>query len=150
MQFCQPHWDTMREEVAKRGLSAYVPDDGHETAYRLERALKQDEDTIDNFDPLMYMHWAIAGNSMDVLSDIGGDPTWLFMDWTQHPEEEVRSDEAFLAAVQCPICILNLASHFHDLHCPDPNCQKEPGQTFDWMIERAGQDAEDKARSFHE
>lgn len=51
----------MREAVKARGMENLVADSGEAAIGQLERQI-QGEDSIDTFDPLMHMHWAILAN----------------------------------------------------------------------------------------
>jgi|SRR5882757_8318311 len=73
MQFCQTHWGKMREAVKLRGMESLVPDTGEKVVSQLQRQM-EGEDSIDTFDPLMGMHWAILGNIPAYYSIAEGCP----------------------------------------------------------------------------
>lgn len=125
MRFCQPHWDSLREKVDKRGLTPLVADDGREAAHRFQRELSG-ERSVDTFDPLMGAHNVIASNAMQFAADAGVDPRQMF-------DAEAPDD------VQCPVCFLNGIARRHDEECEDPNCDGF-GKTFEWMLDRAADD----------
>lgn len=49
MNWCKPHWERLRQFVDKKGLTKFVPTNGAEA----KRRLTSNEDTVENFDPLM-------------------------------------------------------------------------------------------------
>jgi hypothetical protein len=56
MRFCQPHWDQLRDAIAKRGLAHLVARHGAELVERLERQSEDGVVTKDTYDPLMDAH----------------------------------------------------------------------------------------------
>lgn len=110
MKMCQPHWDTLRDAIKARGLSALVAESGQQAIDNLGSELAHGP-TIDNFDPLMGAFWAITSN----LSDI--DPRTLFMD-------------------DCGLCFANKE---HEQRCQVPDCEGG-ATYFDSWIERAADD----------
>lgn len=132
MRFCQPHWDTMRAAVDERGMAALVPEGGARAAEEVLARLLEGEESLDVFDPLMWMHMAIWSRAMSVLAGVGSDPMLLMVDWSTVPE--VASDDAFTEAAACPLCVLDLLAWEHDARCTDEACQKEPGPIVgDWI-----------------
>lgn len=123
-----PHWETLRAAIDARGLSSLVAESGEEAATKMMYAT-QEGTTIDNFDPLMMAHNAIFSNSLTFAADFLG-PNGLMMLQVDIPEE-----------LQCPICFLNHLVGLHDMQCVDPECQAPRGINYDWMIERAADDA---------
>lgn len=51
-QFCQPHWDELREAIGQAGLGGWIADTGEEVTRRLQRQ-QTDGWTVDTFEPLM-------------------------------------------------------------------------------------------------
>ena len=127
MKFCQPHWEQLRAAIAKRGLSALVAEGGEQAARNLVRELEEGQ-SIDSFDPLMAAHNAIFSNAMQFASDAGQNPL-IMLDGTA-PDE-----------MQCPVCFLNGMSDHHDEQCTDVACQRPKGYRYEWMIDRAADDA---------
>src|SRR6266496_1701736 len=73
MQFCQAHWDKMRESVKSHGMESLVSDSGIEVLEKIKQQF-QGVDSISTYDPLMDMHWAILGNLPPYLSFKEGCP----------------------------------------------------------------------------
>lgn len=128
VRMCMPHWERLRVAIADRGLSALVAESGEQAARNLASEV-EDGPSIDNFDPLMSAHNAIAANAMDTLGSIGANPLMLLTSDPDHPEYE------------CPICCLNALSAEHDATCTEPSCQKPKGLTFDDWIDKAADGA---------
>lgn len=128
MQFCIPHWESLRAAIDARGLSTLVSQSGEEADTKAMYA-HQDGTNIDNFDPLMQAHDAIAGNSVQYAYDFIGDAAIMLL-------QKDTSEE-----LQCPICFLNHLIKLHDAQCVDSRCEAPRGATYDWMIERAADDA---------
>ena len=63
MQFCQQHWDSMREAVRLRGMEHLVARSGEEAVADLTAQLEGTA-TQQNWDPLMAAHWAILTRVM--------------------------------------------------------------------------------------
>lgn len=92
MQFCQPHWDDLREAIRKVGLEAWVSESGEAVARAIADQIETGNVTIDNFDPLMDAHFAIASN---VASECHrqGDPGLVMI---------------LITEPICPLCLANL------------------------------------------
>jgi hypothetical protein len=58
MQFCQPHWDALRNAIKARGIYGLVAKSGEQA---VQDIADQFNGTASPFDPLMNAHWAIAG-----------------------------------------------------------------------------------------
>lgn len=128
MKFCLPHWDALRAKIDERGLTSLVSEGGAAAAENLVSELDHGT-TIDNFDPLMSAHFSIAGNAMEIAKSVGADPMAMLVGAPDHPEWE------------CPVCFLNWLSDEHDRTCTEPACMKEKGMRFEWMLDRAADDA---------
>jgi hypothetical protein len=133
MKFCQPHWDKMRAAVDARGMTPLLADSGEEMATRLERQISDGETTIDNFDPLMDMHWAILNNT---------DPRVLLMPGDVCPL--CHANEMHKQVCEHLIGCMD-ESHGHHVpwqppHGPFPD-NHEHETYFEWMIDRAADDA---------
>jgi hypothetical protein len=121
------HWERLKAAIDARGLSALIAETGQDAGQRLISGMA-DGPSIDNFEPLMEAHNAIVSNAMTFVEDrycqsplliMGGDPE----------------------APDCPICCLNWLHLEHDKHCTKPNCDYPKAATYDWMIDRAADDA---------
>lgn len=67
MQFCQPHWDSLKGAIDERGISRFIAPDG---AAAGKEAAAQIEGTTDPKvapDPLMQAHWMITGRVLDIV-----------------------------------------------------------------------------------
>lgn len=133
MKFCSAHWDALRQKIADRGLEHLVAQGGEMAVKQLSDQLDTGDVTRDNFDPLMSAHWAVCGNAMEALSQAGISPLYLFGDMSHAPEG--RSD--------CPLCELN---YLHKTSCTDPRCALDKEAGYDWMLDRAADDALQLAR----
>jgi len=91
MRFCQPHWDELRQAIHKVGLDAWVPDSGEKAMAAMASQIEQGTTTIDNFDPLMGAHNAIAINMGEACRNNGDATLALFM----------------IAEPICPLCLGN-------------------------------------------
>lgn len=144
MQICQDHWNKMRAEIERLGLSHLVAQGGGEAASRLQAELKGAPGET-TFDPLMSMHWAICGNAMETLRLASGHPPlYLLSDGPEDPVDLERAPTASRTTwPRCPLCFLNLA---HEISCTNERCQLPKRTGYDWMIERAGEDAFNRAK----
>lgn len=125
MQFCMPHWESLKQAIDARGLAVLISEDGEEATNKLVSTMEEGIH-LDNFDPLMSAHNSIFGNAVYTASSMGLD-ILVMLNPNSRPE------------YQCPICFLNCACKHHDEVCDEKDCPK--GVTFDWMINRAADDA---------
>lgn len=44
MNFCQPHWDLLREKIRAAGLSSLISDDGAEAMGKMVKQIKGEEE----------------------------------------------------------------------------------------------------------
>ncbi len=100
MNFCQPHWDRLRAEVDRRGLSGFLPDSGEQGASQLQRAAEESEPSIDSFDPLMAANLAIFSAALSLVGVV-----------LMTPNED--------GSPRCPLCYLQAR---HDEECTDEGC----------------------------
>lgn len=159
MNFCQEHWSQLREKIAERGLNHLVAKDGEmamaQIADQLERAGDDETVTPVNFDPLMSAWSAIGTNTMDTIRRAGGNPLYLLSGETDpiefehfHPDladqTRRRLEEAGAELVwpHCGLCYLGLA---HELTCRHASCTLPRIDGYAWMLDRAADDARDKA-----
>lgn len=140
MKFCQEHWDRLRAKIDERGL-AHLVGAGDLAAAQVKDQLKQGVTPV-NFDPLMSAHWGIVANVVHVLeagsADAPGDVLYLM---SAGPEEPVAAREN-CTWPRCPLCFLNLA---HDLACTDERCTLDRERGYDWMLDRAADEAKAQA-----
>jgi hypothetical protein len=94
MQFCQPHWDKLRDAIAAEGLADLVACDGAHAVRQIAAEVEQGKRTLATFDPLMGAHWAIVGRI------------------AEHQPGVVLIDG-------CPICWVQDG---HERTCTDPAC----------------------------
>jgi len=138
MKFCQAHWDKMRAAVEARGLTPLVaPDREHAIANVIDE-IEQGKQTLDNFDPLMSMHWNIAGNLMELLGRSFG---YLLScrEGDEDPIDVTRIEDYALKAKfigkkwpLCPICYANIA---HEISCDSKKCNLAKSNGYDICIE---------------
>jgi hypothetical protein len=121
VQFCQLHWNALREAIARHGLSALVPDSADTALASLREELAGVERTIDTYDPLMAAHFAIINNLMEEFGLV------------------VMIDEG------CPLCHANEA---HARQCTDVNCALV--NPYDEYIELAAAGQVEVWKSFRE
>lgn len=64
MRFCQDHWNKLKDAVKCQGMWGMVATSGEEAC---DRTVSQIEDGPQpgNFDPLMEIHWMIAGRVIE-------------------------------------------------------------------------------------
>lgn len=135
MKFCDAHWSSLREAIETRGLTALIAESGEEAATKTMRQL-EGEDSIDSYEPLLAACAAISGNTMDYITRAGGNPLYLL---ANRPEDPVEGYVGFEGHTwpRCPLCYINLV---HEVAC-DGKCDLSRTAGFDWMIERAADDA---------
>ena len=129
MRFCESHWSKLRKAIDDRGLTPFVAKDGHVAMAQMVKQVEENHAGKDTFDPLMGAHWAISCNVMDFLGRAGGPSAALRM----------------LTGDICPLCEINEA---HERTCTDPLCKLDKKVGYDWMIDRAADDALDRAREY--
>lgn len=140
MKFCQPHWDALRDAIEARGLSDLIAPDGETAAMQMVDALKREETTAANFDPLMNAHFAIASNVMGIMSSAGANPLYLMADDEVAPEDPVTGygkEHEEKTWPRCPLCYLNLA---HEVSCTDKRCKLDKKAGYDFFIDKAADD----------
>ena len=91
MKFCQSHWDDLRAAIDAVGLGAWVPDDGERAMRNQVELMAGAEPTVDNFDPLMSAHWAIASNMISACRENGDNALAMVL----------------LGGPVCPLCLGN-------------------------------------------
>lgn len=129
MKFCTGHWHRLRKAVDDRGLTPFIANDGRTAIAQMVKQIETRDDTKATFDPLISAHWAIVGNVMDTLGRAGEPSAALHM----------------LTGDICPLCEINEA---HEQTCSDPSCRLDKKAGYDWMIDRAAEDALGKARAY--
>ena len=135
MRFCQRHWGMMRAAVEARGMSALVAQGGQSAVANMVDELHHGSNT-DNFDPLMAMHWNIAGNLMEKLGPsamylmTGGAEDPIDVDRVAAPE--LKKKYRGKTWPRCPICYANTA---HEFTCNGPACSLAKADGYDACIE---------------
>ena len=144
MKFCQDHWDLLRKRIDDRGLSHLVAKSGEVAVSQMQQQILEREVTKESFDPLMSAHWAIASNVMQMLDSAGMNPLYLMsagdedkVDARYGPKYEGRTWP------RCPLCYINLA---HEVSCTDARCRMPKENGYDWMLDRAADEALTHAR----
>jgi hypothetical protein len=127
MKFCLSHWQQLRAAIDARGLTPLVSDGGRSVIEKTVDQLRTGAQTLDNFDPLMSAHWAIVMNVSRLLDDVGYNPLVLMAAPPDAPDH-----------AQCPLCHIN---KLHKETCTNPQCQLEKESGYDWMIDRAADEA---------
>jgi len=144
MQFCLDHWNLLKQRIDDRGLTHLIAKDGHVAAEQAATQIQEAGVTAQTFDPLMSAQWAISGNVMDFLHRSGMNPLYLMSggeedkcDGTYGPQYEGRPWP------RCPLCYINFA---HEVSCKDLECTLDKVRGYDWMLDRAADDALKQAR----
>lgn len=66
MKSCQPHWDKLRADIDKYGLSHLVPQDGFVAAQLLAKEISGEANPID-FDPLMSAYMQLTSAALNFV-----------------------------------------------------------------------------------
>lgn len=138
---CQDHWDRLRAAIEARGLGHLVGDDGAQAGRRMVSELQEGQ-SAKNYDPLMASFYAIGSNAMETIRRSGNDPLYLMMGG---PEDPVVGFPGYEDRTwpKCSLCYLGLA---HEMTCRDPTCDLPRVDGYAWMIDRAADDAAEKAK----
>jgi hypothetical protein len=121
MKFCQRHWDMMRAAVTAMGMEPLVASGGEAAVANLVDEIAHGA-TVDNFDPLMAMHWNIATN---LLGKLGSSGLYLMSDGPEDAIDVEQLREEFRDKYQgktwprCPVCYANIA---HEISCRETRC----------------------------
>lgn len=142
MKFCQDHWDRLRALIVDRGMDGLVARGGADATRRMIDELQAGRNT-DNFDPLMAAHWAIANNAMEHIARAGGNPLYLMGEGPEDPCVGYGAENEGRTWPRCPLCYINLV---HELTCKGGGCTLPRKGGYDWMLERAADDARDQWR----
>lgn len=147
MNGCHVHWMMLRAAIDERGLMHLVADDGPAAARRMASEFEEGR-SAKNYDPLMGAWFAILSNAMETIKAAGGNPLYS-MASPDVPETPVDKDQIARAGLpedatwpRCVVCYLNLA---HRITCRDERCTLDRERGYDWMIDRAADDALQKA-----
>lgn len=119
MNFCQEHWDLLREKIYAAGLESLIADTGAEVAERLADNLSTEETTLSNYDPLMSAMFALTNHA--------------YMQMGDHNARKCLLDG------DCPICIANM---IHEASCEDEHCTLE----FERFYENAVADEVERSK----
>lgn len=120
MKFCLPHWTKMRAAIEARGMTPLVAENGQSAIANLADELQRGQ-TLDNFDPLMAMHWNIVNNVMEKL----GQNAFYLLGAEDAPEDPIDVEKITAADApalrvkyagktwpRCPLCYINIAHEF--------------------------------------
>lgn len=134
----------MRQKIDDRALTQLIAKDGQVAVSQMASQIQERDVTKDNFDPLMSAHWAIAGNVMQMLSSAGMNPLYL-MSGGDEDKVDARYGPKYEGRTwpRCPLCYINLA---HEVSCTNPKCTMPKERGYDWMLDRAADDALAQAR----
>lgn len=99
MKFCLPHWDALKAEIERLGMTALIAKSSEELHERLKNELESGT-TKDTFDPLMGAHNLIVSRALDMVG--------LELMGKNEDGSEI-----------CPLCYLNAA---HKRGCKEPGC----------------------------
>lgn len=133
MKFCRPHWETLQDALAARGLKGLITESGEDAATKMRRQA-DGEDSIDSYEPLLEAHMAIAGNAIDVIADAGGDWRYLLGGDAEDPIEGHKGQ----MWPRCPLCYINKA---HEINCKAGKCELPLETGYDYMIDKAADQA---------
>lgn len=120
MQFCESHWESLKEAIVEEGMEVLVAETRDGIATKLQRQMQDGALNVDNFDPLWGAFTAIMGYSLEWITDNIG----------------FRTMTGLLQSSDCPLCFLN-AAHDNMGPCFDPDCSGEAA--FDHWIKRAAE-----------
>jgi hypothetical protein len=106
MRFCQNHWNMLRENVDKQGLTNWVAPDGETALMQIADEIAKGKITQTNYDPLMSCHNMIIARTVEMVG------------------LSAMSEE-----FGCPICFFNTKrTEDGRCACVDPACGgSEPG-----------------------
>ncbi len=97
MKICQSHWDLLRAEITKLGLSHLVARSADEANGVVERALDGSYDSYDDFDPLLlanYYIWHAAielyGPELMITPTDVGDPRCPLCEHQHHDRDPLE------------------------------------------------------------
>lgn len=143
MKFCEDHWSKLRAAIEACGLTPLVAQGGKSMAAKLAEQVEAGTETIDNYDPLMGSFFAICGNVFEYLSASGTNPLYLMQTGPEDPVDVARAGEKYAGRTwaKCPMCYINLA---HELTCSDEKCTLDKEKGYDWMIDKAADEAKEK------
>ena len=101
MNVCQKHWNVLREAVKVRGMDHLVAKSGQEAAQAMVDELNGTK-TLDQWDPLMAMHFNLGGKIMERVGLAALQPGFCYGcaiqdsydSFDNHPELGPRPPEA--------------------------------------------------------
>lgn len=120
MQFCMPHWNALRAEIDQRGLMHLVPK-SKEAAIAAIVSEFDDGSNPQNFDPLMFAHWQVISNLLNVSKEL------LYLEG-------------------CPVCIANIV---HAEGCAETDCRNSSAYYDAWLGHAANEAKDEWERLSH-
>lgn len=142
MNICQEHWDALRAKIIERGLEHLIAQGGASAAEKMKEMVEGEAATKENFEPLIDAWGNLGSNVMETISRAKGDPLYLM---TPGPEDPVEGYPGYEDRTwpKCGVCYLGLA---HEMACKDPRCELPKVNGYDWMLDRAADDAQATAK----
>lgn len=153
MKFCDAHWQRLRELIVERGLGDLIAPSGETAFAQMADQLQKNDVTLVNFDPLMGAFWAVVANAMKAIVQGNQSAVGYLMsegpldeiDFASFPNGQVAQERLDSSRQnrhgcwpRCPLCYLNLA---HELTCTEARCRLPTVDGYDWMLERAADEA---------
>lgn len=128
---CEKHWKALRDAIIARDLEHLLPPDGEVAMNMMADQLEKGGITPVNYEPMAGAFFGISSNVMTMLANNGVNPMVLMT--ADAPDEG---------------CVLCYANRLHAESCNDERCVLDKENGFDWMIDRAADDAKQKAEQF--
>lgn len=139
MEFCDTHWNGLRDLIEEAGLRDLIPEEGVTAGEMFADAVNTGRDTPVNFDPLGFAHWSIVSKTLETLERAGGNGMYLLSDG---PEDPVAGHPG-RTWPKCPVCYLNVA---HEISCRDTRCTLDKQRGYDFFLVKAAATALERAK----
>ena len=140
MQFCERHWQALKQRIDDRCLSHLISKDG----------ATGEKAPANTFDPLMNAYWAICTNAMmlvDKMTPPGQSVAPYLLSPAPEDPVDVKvygEDKAGRTWPKCPLCYLN---QVHEFTCRETNCQLERVNGYDRFLDLAADEQLERART---